>query len=112
MESAPSGRIGMVIVRGNSMLPTLQGGNRLLVRYGRQPVPGDLVVARLQDGTVVVKRAREHRADGWWLLSDNPSVGLGDSRAWGAVPADRVLAVVLLRLWPRPGRLARTTPDG
>ena len=92
------------------MLPTLHDGHRLLVRYGSRPRIGRLVVARLPDDTVVVKRARELRPGGWWLLSDNPAVGLGDSRAWGAVPDDRILAVVLARLWPLPGVLSRTPP--
>ena len=37
------------------MLPTLRDGDRLLVRYGAHVRPGDLVVARFQDGTLGVK---------------------------------------------------------
>lgn len=102
--------VGVVVVRGRSMLPTLSEGQRLLVRYGRAPRAGDLVVARLGDGTVVVKRAVELRSAGWWLLSDNPAEGLGDSRAWGAVPGSDVLAVVVLSLYPRFGWPARRSP--
>jgi len=112
MARAHTGRLGVVIVRGASMLPTLRDGHRLLVRYGSRPRVGSLVVARLPDGTIVIKRAFELRATGWWLLSDNPSVGLGDSRAWGAVPQERILAVAVARLWPRPARLSRTPPAG
>ena len=103
--------LGVVIVRGRSMLPTLRQGQRLLVRYGRKPRPGDLVVARLRDGTVVVKRAVQLRPAGWWLLSDNPAEGLGDSRAWGAVPAGHVLAVVVFALYPRFGRPSLRSPS-
>ena len=65
------------------------------------------MVARFADGTVAVKRAAERRTTrtgepGWWLLSDDPDVGV-DSRHRGVVPAEDVLAVVRLRLWP-PGR--------
>ena len=88
------------------MLPTLREGDRLLVRYGAPPQPGDLVVARFADGTVAVKRAVEQRrtrsgAAGWWLLSDNPGEGV-DSRHRGPVPVADVLAVVRLRVWPSP----------
>ena len=93
------------------MLPTLREGDLLLVRHGAEVGPGDLVVARLIDGTLAVKRAVERRrtasgAEGWWLLSDNPDEGV-DSRHRGPVPDDRVLAVVRLRVWPSP-RLGRT----
>ena len=88
------------------MLPTLREGDRLLVRYGATVRPGDLVVARFQDGTLGVKRAVEQRrtsagAAGWWLLSDNPGEGV-DSRHRGPVAEDQVLAVVRLRVWPSP----------
>jgi len=86
------------------MRPTLRPGDRLLVDYRRGTRPGDLVVARLADGTVAVKRATERRTTrtgepGWWLLSDDPDVGV-DSRHRGVVPAGDVLAVVRVRVWP------------
>jgi phage repressor protein C with HTH and peptisase S24 domain len=91
------------------MAPTLDDGDLLLVSYRRAVRPGALVVARLSDGTVAVKRATERRtsrtgASAWWLLSDNPAEGV-DSRHRGAVPDAEVIAVTLLRLWPRPRRL-------
>ena len=96
------------------MLPTLRPGDRLLVSYRRAPSAGDLVVARFVDGTVAVKRAVERRAsrtgtEGWWLLSDNPELGV-DSRHRGVVADESVLAVALVRIWPRPGRLGRLGP--
>ncbi|WP_246160214.1 S24 family peptidase [Nocardioides humilatus] len=94
-------RLGFAVVRGESMSPTLSPGDRLLVRYGAAPAPGRVVVARFATGTVAVKRIAERRDQGWWLLSDNAEAG-EDSRARGAVPEDDVLAVVLLRVWPRP----------
>lgn len=83
------------------MRPTLRPGDRLLVRYAAPVRPGRVVVARFPDGTVVVKRAEERRAAGWWLRGDNPGVGV-DSRHRGAIAPDDVLAVALLRIWPRP----------
>jgi type IV secretory pathway protease TraF len=63
-----------------------------------------VVVARLADETVAVKRATERRTTangrpGWWLLSDDPERGV-DSRHRGPVPDEDVLAVVLIRIWP------------
>jgi phage repressor protein C with HTH and peptisase S24 domain len=97
------------VVSGRSMTPTLGPGDRLLVAHGRTPREGDLVVARLADGTVAVKRATERRttasgAPGWWLLSDNPAEGV-DSRHRGPVPDADVIAVTVARVWPRPRRL-------
>jgi phage repressor protein C with HTH and peptisase S24 domain len=87
------------------MEPALRDGDRLLVRYGGPVRPGRVVVARFADGAVVVKRAVRREAAGWWLLSDNPDApGVVDSRHRGAVADDAVLAVVLCRAWPRPGR--------
>lgn len=88
------------------MLPTLEPGDRLLVRYGVEPAPGDVVLARFPDGTLAVKRisyAAETVAGtlGWYLLSDNPEEGV-DSRHRGALAAESVLAVVRGRVWPRP----------
>jgi phage repressor protein C with HTH and peptisase S24 domain len=98
-------------VRGDSMRPTLDPGDRLLVRYAAPVAAGRLVLARFADGTTVVKRAAERRAtrtgdSGWWLLSDNPEEGV-DSRHRGVVADADVVAVVLARVWPRPRRRLR-----
>ncbi len=91
------------------MTPSLQAGDRLLVRYGAPVRPGALVLARFPDGTLVVKRADGRRTSrsgepAWWLLSDNPTRGV-DSRHRGPVADGDVVAVALLRIWPRPRRL-------
>lgn len=91
------------------MVPLLAPGDRLLVSYRRAVRPGAVVVARLADGTVAVKRAAERRttssgAPGWWLLSEDPDAGV-DSRHRGAVPDAAVIAVTVARIWPRPRRL-------
>jgi hypothetical protein len=91
------------------MRPTLQDGDRLLVRYGAAPRPGAVAVVRFADGVVAVKRLDHRSPDGWWVARDNVEEGR-DSWSAGAIAEDGVLAVVLLRLWPRPGRL-RAAPD-
>jgi phage repressor protein C with HTH and peptisase S24 domain len=95
------------------MLPTLRPGDRVLLDYRRRPRPGGLVVARLPGGVVAVKRAEERRMTelgepGWWLVSDNAAEG-SDSRHYGVVPEDDVLAVVVRRIWPL--RRSRAVPD-
>ncbi|MFT4286658.1 S24 family peptidase [Nocardioides sp.] len=93
------GRWGLAHVVGDSMLPTLRAGDRLLVSYRRRPDVGAVVVARFADGTLAVKRVAARREGSWWLLSDNPAEGI-DSRHRGVVPDEAVLAVVLRRIWP------------
>ncbi len=88
------------------MRPGLAPGDRLLVRYGARVQVGALVLARLPDGTLAVKRAAERRTTrtgepAWWLISDNPDAGV-DSRHRGPIAEADVLAVVLARVWPRP----------
>ncbi len=90
---------GFAVVRGRSMQPTLYDGDRLLLRHGATPEPGDLVVVRLPDGVVAVKRATAHRPAGWWVERDNPREGV-DSWLVGAIPDADVLAVVRARVWP------------
>jgi signal peptidase I len=103
----------MATVTGESMAPGLRPGDRLLLDYRRTPREGDVVVARLADGTVAVKRAVERRTTasgrpGWWLLSDDPERGV-DSRHRGPVPDEDVKAVVVTRIWPLLRR--RPVPD-
>ncbi|MDP9118459.1 MAG: S24 family peptidase [Actinomycetota bacterium] len=78
------------------MVPTLRDGDVVLVRYGRVPVAGDVVLARFRDmpDRYVIKRAVRPEGDGWWLASDNGAVA-GDSAAHGI--AD-VLATAIWRL--------------
>lgn len=99
--SRPARRLGVAVVRGRSMLPTLREGDRLLVLHGAAARPGRLAVIRLPDGVVAVKRATRRDADGWWVERDNPAEGV-DSWSVGAVPDVDVLALVLGRLWPAP----------
>jgi hypothetical protein len=104
-------RIGMAVVRGRSMLPTLRSGDRLLVRYGAVPRPGSLVLVRFPGRPLAVKRLLRREPDGgWWVERDNPDEGV-DSWALGAVADGDLPAVVLARLWPRP-RLLRPAARG
>lgn len=89
-------RLGRVRVENISMLPTYRPEDWLLVLYGsRRARPGDVVVVR-RPGALLVKRVAGVGPGGEvTVLSDNP-VGT-DSRSFGAVPAEDVVARVLLR---------------
>ena len=92
-----------VAVRGPSMSPTLRDGDVVLARFGRPPRPGDVALVRwaAREGQLSVKRVVGPEETGWRVLGDNPA-GSTDSRTLG--PAE-VIAVVVARLWPRPGAL-------
>jgi nickel-type superoxide dismutase maturation protease len=91
--------LGVAVVSGVSMVPAYYDGDRLLVRYGARVRPGDAVLARdpRLPERIVLKRAARREGGGWWLLADNPYAP-GDSRQFGVVPDELVLARVLLRL--------------
>ena len=103
-STRPGARLGMAVVRGRSMLPTLRDGDRLLVVHGASPRVGWLAVVRLPDGVVAVKRVTRRESSGWWVERDNPAEGV-DSWTVGVVPDDDVVALVLARLWPAPRRM-------
>ena len=82
------------------MEPTLHDGDLLLVRVGREPVPGNLVVLELPGRHgLAVKRAVRLEPDGWWVERDNPREGV-DSWVVGAIPPSNVVAQVVQRVWP------------
>ncbi len=97
----PMLRVGMAVVRGRSMQPTLRDGDRLLVRHGATPKVGDLAVVRLPEGVVAIKRVTRREPGGWWVERDNPEEGV-DSWSIGAVPDADLVAVAICRIWPRP----------
>ncbi|MCW2914076.1 MAG: putative phage repressor [Actinomycetia bacterium] len=92
-----------VEVAGDSMLPALRPGDRLLVRPGARIGAGDIVIARhpLQPGRLIVKRVTHRAGDGWWLESDNQRAsGRQDSWDFGAVPDRFILGRAVVRYWP------------
>lgn len=105
-RSAGMPAFGLAIVRGRSMQPTLLDGDRLLVRYDAVPRQGRLVVVRLPDGVVAVKRAVHRGPDGWWVERDNPAEGV-DSWSVGAISDENVIGRVVCRLWPPRAQVSR-----
>ena len=92
MSTVPVPRIGIAIVRGTSMQPTLSEGDRLLVLHGARPRAGRIAVVRFADGVVAVKRL------------DHLDAGrlVGDARQRRARAATRGRPVPCLRAtsWP------------
>ncbi|HZD65964.1 MAG TPA: S26 family signal peptidase [Acidimicrobiales bacterium] len=102
-----------LVVVGDSMLPTLLPGDRLVALRARRLQPDDLVVTpdpRLEERTLV-KRVRWTGQDVAgapvvWVEGDNP-VTSTDSRVLGPLPRARVGRRVVWRYAPaeRAGRL-------
>jgi nickel-type superoxide dismutase maturation protease len=100
----PLKRLGVAVVAGPSMSPTLSDGDAVVIRYGAMVRPGAVVVLRhpLRPELLVIKRAVQRRPGGrWWVLGDNPFNESGDSTEYGAVPAELVLGRAFLRIRPR-----------
>src|SRR4051812_4066103 len=92
------------------MAPTLRHGDQLLVVRRRRARPGALVVVRLPDDRLAVKRlVRIVDTGALWVEGDNP-FGSTDSRSFGPLPAAAVVGVPVARLWPHPRLLTRAAP--
>ena len=97
-----------VAVAEHSMVPALRPGDWLLAWRTRRVRPGQVVLAwhPQRPGFLLVKRVAwwdkgdAEGVGGWWLASDNPGAGAVDSARFGPVPAERIVAVVLVRYWP------------
>jgi nickel-type superoxide dismutase maturation protease len=98
-------------VEGDSMRPTLQPGDRVLVLRTGRLRPGQMAAVRdpRDRGRVVVKRVAAGSAvSGWRVLGDNPAQST-DSRVFGAVGHDLVVGRVFYRYHP-PERAGRPGP--
>jgi len=90
-------RLGVAVVSGRSMEPTLHEGDR--------PRPGRLAVVRLPPSERGPRPLSVKRVTGtapgepgaWWVERDNPAEGV-DSWHVGGIPEADVLGRVLLRL--------------
>ena len=99
-----------VEVAGDSMRPSLQPGDRLLVVRSRRLRAGDVVALAdpRQPARTVVKRVATVGPDGVTVLGDDPGAST-DSRTYGPVPRALVHGRAVYRYWPeqRRGRILR-----
>ena len=123
--------LGVVVVRGRSMEPTLHTGDRMVVLRGAPPRLGRLAIVRLppdDDGVprpLAIKRVTmRDPADRtrYWVESDNQGL-LGVADSWthgiGSLARDQIRALVLFRIpqrlrlpGSRRGRRARQADAG
>ncbi|MHB8681506.1 MAG: nickel-type superoxide dismutase maturation protease [Acidimicrobiales bacterium] len=90
-----------LVVEGDSMLPTLEPGDRLLFRRRRRVRVGDLVAVPdpRSAGRLLVKRVHAC-GDGFVeVRGDNPAAST-DSRAFGLVPRTAVRGTLVRRYAP------------
>jgi nickel-type superoxide dismutase maturation protease len=109
VASGPALALGLltrVQVAGDSMLPTLVPGDRLLVLrfvHRRGLRPGRIVTVRdpraEAEGRVLIKRIAALEAEGATLVGDNPAAST-DSRTFGPVPVTSITGTVLYRYGP------------
>jgi len=97
------------------MRPTLEPGDRLVLRRGRRPRVGELVavVDPRQPARTVIKRLAAVSAAGLMVVGDNPAAST-DSRVFGPVASGAVRGRVVYRYHPvgRRGRLPSPGPTG
>ncbi len=103
--------IGLAVVSGRSMEPTLYDGYGLLLRFSASALPGRMAFFRIRYRPVAVKRLVSRLDDGWWVERDNPAMGV-DSGQVGTIPDEDVLAGVVLRVWPLVRRGRRSGRPG
>lgn len=85
-------------VEGDSMLPSLKDGDKVLVRPPKHLQSGDIVVANHPfRNTTIIKRIREISTSGkLFLRGDNPDEST-DSRTFGEIDRKEVLGKAICR---------------
>jgi nickel-type superoxide dismutase maturation protease len=90
-------------VAGESMLPTLAAGERVLVSHAAywlgRPNVGDIVVVRHPRAPehLLIKRIDAPVGDGAWSVRGDNAIASTDSRSFGAVPRGLLVGKVLAR---------------
>ena len=106
-------RLHRLEVTGQSMRPTLEPGDRLLLLRTQRVRAGDLVVVPdpREPTRMVVKRVVVASTGGLTVRGDNAAAST-DSRQFGVVPRTSVRGRVVYRYFPdsRRGRIGRLVP--
>ncbi len=87
-------------VEGDSMLPSLRSGDRVLIDPNASVQPGDVVLTRhpYKSSVRILKRLTSIEPDGRIYLSgDNPEDST-DSRSFGSISSSDILGKVIARL--------------
>jgi len=94
-----------VAIAGDSMEPTLRSGEWWVARRTRRVAVGDVVVVRQpeQEDLLTVKRITDREGARWWVEGDN-SERSRDSRHYGPVDPEAIVARLVLRYRPLPPR--------
>jgi phage repressor protein C with HTH and peptisase S24 domain len=88
--------LGLAVEEGLSMVPTYAPGERVIVKYGASYEVGDVVLVDFKD-RIDIKRVKQISGDQVFIEGDNTAVSV-DSRQYGAVKNNRVIAKVIYRL--------------
>lgn len=87
-------------VEGDSMIPSLRSGDRVLIDPKASVSPGDIVLARhpYKSSVRIMKRLTSIESDGRFYLSgDNPDDST-DSRTFGSISQSNILGKVVAQL--------------
>lgn len=95
-------------VAGDSMAPTYTSGDWLVVFWGGTYRRGQVVLVEREDqpGVFLLKRVIGPMEGKIWVEGDN-KVASTDSRQWGAISQDEIVATVLFRFMKAGSRRAR-----
>jgi nickel-type superoxide dismutase maturation protease len=104
--AGPRDRINLIFrrvygmrVEGDSMMPSLRSGDRVLIDPKASVKPGDVVLARhpYRSSVQILKRLSSIEPDGRFYLSgDNPDDST-DSRTFGTLARSDILGTVIAR---------------
>ena len=94
------GRRAGILIEGDSMLPILASGDRVVVDPSAIPVIGDIVVAYhpYKKSVSIVKRIVDILPDGRFVLLGENLDDSTDSRAFGSVAAKDIYGKVVSRI--------------
>ncbi|MGH9040923.1 MAG: nickel-type superoxide dismutase maturation protease [Acidimicrobiia bacterium] len=108
-----AGRFRRIEISGESMAPTLEPGDRILVVRAGRPRPGDIVacVDPREPNRTIVKRVAGVDGQEYTILGDNFDAST-DSRHFGPINANSIIGHVIFRYFPerRVGVVGRVPP--
>ena len=94
------GRRNAFVIDGDSMLPGLTSGDKVVVDPTASTAAGDIVLARhpYKQNSRLIKRIAEITPSGdYFLTGDNPAEST-DSRTFGPLQPDNILGKVVCRI--------------